>query len=51
MTRIVYVHRGGCGGRVMFDLTGGWCTACGAEYLSEDDCKRVAGDGGQEATS
>ena len=31
-----------CGGLVVFDLSGGFCTRCHAENLEDEDCHRIA---------
>ena len=30
----------GCGGAVLWDLSGGYCTKCHAEYLEPDEAER-----------
>ena len=36
------IHRG-CGGTVLWDLSGGWCSGCHAEGLAPDDTVRSTG--------
>jgi len=36
------IHRG-CGGTVLWDLSGGWCSGCHAEGLAPDDTVRGTG--------